>query len=85
MQVINAKSSGVGITFIISMWTDMASELEGPLSMQIMSKYQYQLLSNMMVKDLLPVANGLKVCAVPEPSVVDEEAATEEFPAAADS
>lgn len=46
---------------------------------------QYQLLLNATVKDLLPVADGLDACAVPEPSVLEEEAATEELPAAADN
>ena len=85
MQVTKARSSDVGIAFIIPVRTDMASDRGGPLAMKMMSNAQHQLPLNATMKDLPPVADGLDACAVPEPSVLEEEAATEELPAAADN
>jgi hypothetical protein len=85
-QVTSARSSGVDITLMLSVRKDMAPELEGPLPVKITSECQYLLLSNRMLENLLPVADGLEACAVPEPSMFDEEeAATEELPAAMDN
>jgi hypothetical protein len=64
----------------------MAPELEGPIPVKITSKCQYLLLSNKMFKNLLPVPDGLEACAVPEPSVFEEEEdAAEELAAAVDN
>jgi hypothetical protein len=83
MQVTSARSSGVDIILIPFARKDMAPELDGPLPVKITSKCQYLLLSNRMLEDLLPVADGLEACAVSEPS--DEEDATEELAAAVDN
>jgi hypothetical protein len=71
---------------MLSVRKDIAPELKGPIPVKITSKCQYLLLSNRMLEDLLPVADGLEACAVPEPSVFEEEEdAIEELAAAVDN
>jgi hypothetical protein len=85
-QVTSARSSGVDIAIMLSVRKDMAPELEEPIPVKITSKCQYLLLSNKMLNNLLPVPDGLEACAVPEPSVFEEEEdAAEELSASADN